>query len=187
MPRFTAAGLCGILALVLSVFTGAQEPSGSAAQAEGTRGLWFVELSSPPAADGTSAAVLEQERNAFRAAAAERGLQIQERYSFSSLWNGVSIRISPNDVGRLAAIPGVRAIYPVQLAYADPERSPDSAELYTALAQTGADVAQAAGYTGAGIRVAVIDSGTDYQHPDLGGCFGPGCRVEEGYDFVGDA
>lgn len=187
VPRFTAAGLCGILALVLAVFTGAQEPSATPAQPEGTRGLWFVELSSPPATDGTSAAVLEQERNAFRAAAAERGLQIQERYSFSSLWNGLSIRISPNDVGRLAAIPGVRAIYPVQLAYADPERSPDNAELYTALAQTGADVAQAAGYTGAGIRVAVIDSGTDYQHPDLGGCFGRGCRVEEGYDFVGDA
>jgi hypothetical protein len=24
-------------------------------------------------------------------------------------------------------------------------------------------------------------------HPDLGGCFGPGCRVATGWDFVGDA
>ena len=52
---------------------------------------------------------------------------------------------------------------------------------------TGADVAQRSGYTGKGIKVAIIDSGTDYDHPDLGGCFGPGCRVEQGFDFVGDA
>lgn len=30
------------------------------------------------------------------------------------------------------------------------------------------------------------DIGIDYKHPDLGGCFGPGCRVITGYDFVGD-
>jgi minor extracellular serine protease Vpr len=60
--------------------------------------------------------------------------------------------------------------------------------LYTALAMTGADVAQSElGYTGAGIKVAVMDTGIDYDHPDLGGCFGPGCRVAYGWDFVGDA
>ncbi|KAJ3411919.1 hypothetical protein HDV05_001500 [Chytridiales sp. JEL 0842] len=42
------------------------------------------------------------------------------------------------------------------------------------------------GLTGKGIKVGVIDSGVYYLHPALGGCFGPGCRVESGYDFVGD-
>lgn len=42
------------------------------------------------------------------------------------------------------------------------------------------------GVTGNGFRVAVIDSGVDYTHPALGGCFGPGCLVDVGYDFVGD-
>jgi subtilisin family serine protease len=37
--------------------------------------------------------------------------------------------------------------------------------------------------TGRGIKIAVIDSGVDYTHSDLGGCFGPGCKVEGGYDF----
>jgi subtilisin family serine protease len=32
-----------------------------------------------------------------------------------------------------------------------------------------------------------MDTGIDYDNPDLGGCFGPGCRVEGGWDFVGDA
>jgi subtilisin family serine protease len=31
-----------------------------------------------------------------------------------------------------------------------------------------------------------MDTGIDYDHPDLGGCFGPGCRVARGFDLVGD-
>jgi subtilisin family serine protease len=53
---------------------------------------------------------------------------------------------------------------------------------------TGADIAQSdLGYTGTGIKVAVMDTGIDYDHPDLGGCFGPGSRVAFGYDLVGDS
>ncbi|RKP10392.1 peptidase S8/S53 domain-containing protein, partial [Thamnocephalis sphaerospora] len=40
--------------------------------------------------------------------------------------------------------------------------------------------------TGKGIKVGVVDSGIDYTHPALGGCFGDGCRVAFGHDFVGD-
>lgn len=36
---------------------------------------------------------------------------------------------------------------------------------------------------GAGERIAIIDTGVDYTHPDLGGCFGTGCKVVGGYDF----
>ncbi|ROT36156.1 subtilisin-like protein [Sodiomyces alkalinus F11] len=40
------------------------------------------------------------------------------------------------------------------------------------------------GFTGAGLKVAVIDTGIDYTHPALGGCFGRGCLVSYGMDFV---
>ncbi|KAI8088202.1 peptidase S8/S53 domain-containing protein [Thamnidium elegans] len=43
------------------------------------------------------------------------------------------------------------------------------------------------GITGQGIKVGIIDTGVDYMHPGLGGCFGPNCRVAYGHDFVGDA
>ncbi|KAM3515752.1 hypothetical protein MY11210_000523 [Beauveria gryllotalpidicola] len=39
------------------------------------------------------------------------------------------------------------------------------------------------GYTGSGIKIAVVDTGVDYQHPALGGCFGPGCKVVTGENF----
>ncbi|CAM0136903.1 unnamed protein product [Umbelopsis sp. WA50703] len=41
-------------------------------------------------------------------------------------------------------------------------------------------------HNGSGIRIGVIDSGIDYTHPALGGCFGVGCKVRYGYDLVGD-
>ncbi|CAO3636861.1 unnamed protein product [Cunninghamella blakesleeana] len=42
------------------------------------------------------------------------------------------------------------------------------------------------GLTGKGIRVCVIDSGVDYNHPALGGGFGKGYKVSLGADLIGD-
>ncbi|KAM3550855.1 hypothetical protein MY1884_008032 [Beauveria asiatica] len=40
------------------------------------------------------------------------------------------------------------------------------------------------GITGKGIKIAMIDTGVDYEHPALGGCFGPGCLISFGADLV---
>src|SRR5690554_7975268 len=36
------------------------------------------------------------------------------------------------------------------------------------------------------LNMTLTDTGIDYKHPALGGCFGRGCKVAYGYDFVGD-
>ncbi|KZZ98766.1 subtilisin-like serine protease PR1C [Moelleriella libera RCEF 2490] len=63
---------------------------------------------------------------------------------------------------------------------------------------TQVDQLHAKGITGSGLKVAVIDTGIDFKHPVLGttigsclksecgSCFGKGCLVEYGYDFVGN-
>lgn len=149
---------------------------------------WFVQLSSPPSADGTDAATLNNDLNAFRAAAAAAGIVYSERMSFQTLWNGVSVNASSSQIAKLKSLPGVTAIYPVRKVYLDAKADSSGVDLASAIKMTGADVVQnSLGFTGAGIKVAVMDTGIDYNHPDLGGCFGPGCRVAKGYDFVGDA
>lgn len=159
--------------------------------ADASTDLWFVQLPSQPAARGTSRAQLAQERAAFRAEAAAAGIGYQQRRSFDTLFNGVSVRVDPADASRIAGLPGVRAVYPVA-EIPLPETSEISPDLATALSMTGADVAQnELGLTGEGIKVAVMDTGIDYEHPDLGGCFGPfspgeDCRVVTGHDLVGD-
>lgn len=51
---------------------------------------------------------------------------------------------------------------------------------------TGVDQLHASNLTGKGVRVAIVDGGLDYLHPALGAGFGPGYKVEYGWDFVGD-
>ncbi|CAD6950703.1 unnamed protein product [Tilletia laevis] len=58
---------------------------------------------------------------------------------------------------------------------------------------TGVDKVHAQGYYGKGQTVGILDTGIDYTHPALNGgkasgtpCFGDGCPVSGGYDFVGD-
>ena len=62
--------------------------------------------------------------------------------------------------------------------------NPNSTKTFSPHRMIQADRLHAQGITGKGIRVAVIDSGIDYTHPALGGCFGPGCLVTHGYDWV---
>lgn len=151
--------------------------------------LWFVELNSKPTAAGGKIADARRDKTTFRGAARDAGIQYQERMAFDTLWNGLSVRASASEAGKLAQLSGVRAIYPVAVISIPEAIDPgSSANMATALAMTGADFAQNdLGLTGQGVRVAVMDTGIDYDHPDLGGCFGSGCRVEMGWDFVGDA
>jgi len=53
--------------------------------------------------------------------------------------------------------------------------------------QIRADIVQdSLGYSGEGVLVGVIDTGIDFNHPALGGGYGPGYRVTGGYDFFND-
>jgi minor extracellular serine protease Vpr len=162
---------------------GSAEPLGS--------GLWFVQMNGEPTAAGGSLANAKAEKAAFRAEAKKAGVSFSERFAFDKLWNGLSIKTSASEE-KLSSLASVKAVYPV-LTVEIPETHTADPDLETALGMTGADIAQSElGFDGTGVRVAVMDTGLDLDHPDLGGDGVPGApftnsRVVAQHDFVGDA
>jgi minor extracellular serine protease Vpr len=158
----------------------------TAAQAAGPR-AWIVELERAPAAEGTSPAALAAEHSRFRADVRAAGVRYRQRFAYRTLFNGVSLSAGDAAAAKIRELTGVRAVFPVEAIPLDVRPEAFDPALTFALTMTGADIAQSRlGLTGRGVHVAVIDSGIDYDHPDLGGCFGRGCRVTNGYDLVGD-
>jgi subtilisin family serine protease len=186
-------GIAGSIPAVVAAPLGA---SVSASDVEALPNAWFVQLKSAPAADGTSRATLLAEQKAFRAAAAQAGAKFKERYAFDTLFNGLSITAARADINKIKSLAGVAAVWPVAVIAAPPKGTGASPDLFTALSMTGADIAQSElGFTGKDIKVAVMDTGIDVDHPAFGGDgtarydspLFPSARVAYGYDFVGDA
>ncbi|KAG5953113.1 hypothetical protein E4U53_006849 [Claviceps sorghi] len=126
----------------------------------------------------------------------------------SDLLRGVSVQFPDHAqahaaAARMAEMPVVKKIWPVHL-YPRPEldviplgnleqeaqvemQGGFKKDKFSPHVMMQVDRLRALGATGKGIQVAVIDDGVDYRHPALGKCFGKGCLVTHGYDFVGDA
>lgn len=140
-------------------------------------------------------------------------LPVSARLNLSySLFNGASFQLDNLDgeaeqAEQIAAMPAVKQIWPVRL-YQVPKytvvqnvssevtaatntvnRRQDvntTVDTFSPHVMTQVDRLRAAGYTGEGVKLAIVDTGVDYYHPALGGCFGLGCLVSFGYDVVGD-
>jgi len=191
--RLVLALLCiaGLTVAPALAGDGSTAPGSAGGTRNETATSWFVELASPPAVKGTSKAKLKAERDAFKASAAAEGVKVTERYSYDSLWNGISVSVASSQVATLGSIPGVKAVYPVHTVSLPDFRSEGSGgadiDLKNAVGLTGADIAQnELGLDGSGVTIAIMDSGLDYTLPEFGGCFGPSCKVRGGFDLVGD-
>ena len=192
--RLTLASSALALSLSLGVAQVYAQESVSVSEQENGN-LWFVELSGAPVADGASLATVRNEKAAFRRAAAAAGVTFKERMAYDTLFNGFSIEVAPGDRAKIAQLDGVKAMYPVEIISAPtPEVSEGVvADMARAVALTGADVAQnSLGLTGKGIKVGIVDTGIDIDHPAFGGSGTngttpfPSARVTAGWDFVGD-
>jgi subtilisin family serine protease len=129
------------------------------------------------------------------------GVGGQEVARVSKALNALIVRIDAAQAPALAALPGVRSVRLLR----DYELDLDETVPYI-----GATAVQLAGFDGTGVTVAVLDSGIDYTHYNLGGpgtaaayeaAYGtstadprnktrdglfPTEKVYEGYDFVGE-
>jgi subtilisin family serine protease len=149
----------------------------------------------------------------FYASLAANGVHAEHRMGLSfRFFKGVSFQVhstgsTPNTtkgldlLRQLQAVPQVRNVWPSRITRRAPEvnvavpaqnkqartkRQTSKERTFSPHVMTQVDRLHAEGVAGKGFRVAIVDSGVDYTHPALGGCFGPGCLVEVGYDFTGD-
>lgn len=191
--RKTLIASAAATALSLGLASAAQAVASVPVKAAENTNLWFIELQSPATVDGGDVAKLRAEKAAFRQLAAKAGLSFKERFAYDRLFNGVSVEVTPAMRTKLSRLGMVKAMYPVSVVQAPKPIKTEgdvSTNMASALGMTGADYAQnVLGLTGAGVKVGIIDSGIDVDHPDLnGGVAGfPNPRVAFGYDFVGDA
>ncbi|MCB0886512.1 MAG: S8 family serine peptidase, partial [Propionibacteriaceae bacterium] len=156
-------------------------------------GKWFVEFDGQPTADGGSEATVDKAHRGFEDSLRKSGKRARVHRSFTTLFNGVTVDADGETARELTELPGVKAIYPV-FPVEVPRGQASTPDIAHAIELTGADIAQSKlGLSGKGIKVGIIDSGIDYDHPDLGGSGTngktrfPTKRVKYGYDFVGDA
>ena len=133
-------------------------------------------------------------QDALKAQIASAGGSVQRQYQ--DAYNGIRVRVALRNLPKLAALPGIVAVHPVRIYHKN---------LTTAVPFTGVPAAWGDyGYTGKGVKIAIIDSGIDYTHADFGGpgttaafdnndptIIEPGtfptAKVAGGTDLVGDA
>ncbi|KAG9048749.1 hypothetical protein FS837_012112 [Tulasnella sp. UAMH 9824] len=160
-------------------------------------GAYIVELDKPNALGRRSVVTAH---SALYRSLNERGASwdLRQEYDAEDVFTGVSLNVkSDKDLKALAEVPHVKSIKPVFIhprpkpvsfyqptGKNDPKLPPDT---FSTHVMTGVDKLHAEGYTGKGIKVAVLDTGIDYLHPALGRGFGKKFKVSHGYDFVGDA
>jgi len=101
-------------------------------------------------------------------------------YRLQRSLNGIAVEATPEQLERLAAMPQVRAIRPLQALELDHRSS--MGLIKAPRLWDGAGL----GLLGSGIRVAVIDSGIDYLHRTFGTEGFGGSKVAGGFDFAGD-
>lgn len=149
-----------------------------------------------------------------RSAQNSANYSVRHEFTNSEYFYGLSVDATEEEATILADMPGVKNIWPNRVhARPAPYRGnlveskavsktargdtkgtgnvtvahiTGDSDVNSALKMAGVDKVHKLGFTGKGIKVAVIDSGIDYRHPALGGGFGPGFKVAGGYDLVGE-
>ncbi|KAG9251869.1 subtilase [Emericellopsis atlantica] len=109
----------------------------------------------------------------------------------SSIFSGATVETETLNVDSLARLPNVARVWPntpVQLDPITAELHADASDSgdYSTHVTTGVSKLHDMGYFGEGVKVGIVDTGVYYKHQALGGCFGDGCKVAGGYDFIGE-
>lgn len=108
--------------------------------------------------------------------------EVDVTYEYYYLFSGFALELPTSEITELLKIPGIKAVYP-NIQYSVNYYTELLDEYYphmiTSNPYVGTPEVWKMGYTGEGMTVAIIDSGVDYNHPELMHAF----DEYKGYDF----
>ncbi|WP_409271267.1 S8 family serine peptidase [Neobacillus sp. SCS-31] len=161
----------------------------------------IVELSEPPVAlvkgmkkvtgkpftkadeKGVEQKVFGQQKK-FENAMNSKGIKAKKGFEYSYTYNGMSLKLKANQVKKLLAIPDVVLVEPDLEVRA--LGTPSGEESYSPTATNSNNFLDVPsiwdmGFEGQNVKVAVLDTGIDYNHPEFEGVY------KGGYNFVSHA
>ncbi len=101
-------------------------------------------------------------------------------YSYQYTYNGFAVKVKGTEISKIASLRGVKEVFPVRYLKIKGDfgdKVIGAPEVWQMKDAKGNPI------DGKGMLIGIIDTGIDYKDPDLGGGFGPGYKVEGGYDF----
>jgi len=102
---------------------------------------------------------------------------------FNYLYNGVSLDVERSKLSLLKKIKGIKKVHLIQdkvLHLVESIPLIKANQVWSMKDKANKEI------TGLGVKVAILDTGVNYTRDELGGCFGEGCRVAGGYDYINE-
>ena len=108
-------------------------------------------------------------------------VQIKQGYTFDTVLNGFAATVKASDIPKLLTVDGITLIEPDATVYASEENTTKSSELLkdetleaqmnTSVSFLGIEQLWDEGIEGQGVKVAVLDTGIDADHPEFAGIY----------------
>ena len=105
---------------------------------------------------------LSRQRDIARAWLARNAPEVQIIYEYSTILNGIAVKLNGHNLNHLFSIPGVVSVVPSTMYHLDMNRSPTLIGAPVLWSAVGGQ-----SNAGAGIKIGILDTGIDTSHPFL--------------------
>lgn len=109
------------------------------------------------------------EQSSFLIALNNSHIAYQEIFRTQRVLNGIAVRLAPADTIKVSALPGVERVELLAIHTLDNSASVPFINAPQLWGASAAPLNLPFNVTGTGIKIGIIDTGIDYQHPDFGG------------------